>query len=87
MFTTRVFTAQSRKFEKFINNRWNTKSWRRSFTTALELFCKDFVDISYKNALFDILEDSVWLQLVYFLTTVVFFFVKYLFPIVGDTLN
>ena len=87
MFTTLVFTAQSGKFEKFVNIRWNTKSSRRSFITALELFCKNFVDISYKNALLHILEDSVWLQLVYFLTTIVFFFVKYLFPIVGDNLN
>ena len=31
-----------------------------------EVFCKDFVDVSYENALFGILEDCIWLQLIYF---------------------
>ena len=30
------------------------------------LFCKDFVDISHENASFDVLEDSLWLDFVYF---------------------
>ena len=33
----------------------------------LEIFCKIFVDISYENASFGILENSVWLQCIYFL--------------------
>ena len=50
-----------------------------SLITPLELFCKDSVDVSYENALFCILEDSVWLKLIYFLSTIVFFSVKYIF--------
>ena len=38
----------------------------------LELFCKDFVDISYGNAPFSILEESLWLKPIYFLTTIAF---------------
>ena len=41
----------------------------RSSSTPREVFCKDFVDISHENASFLILEDSLWLQLIYFLTT------------------
>ena len=33
------------------------------------------------------LADSVGLQLIYFVTEIVFLFVKYLFPIDGDTPN
>ena len=34
---------------------------------SLELFCKDFVDISYENASFGILQySSAWLQVIYF---------------------
>ena len=85
--TTLGFTVQSRKFEKFLNIRWNAKSLK-SFVTPLELFCKDFVDISYENASFRILEDSVWLQFIYvFLTTIIFLSAKYLFPINGGTLD
>ena len=35
---------------------------------ASEVFCKDFIDISYKSASFCILEDSMWLQLIYIFT-------------------
>ena len=80
--TTLGFTAQSRKFDKFINIHWNTKSLRRSFVTPLELFYRDFVDISYENASFRILETFVWLQLIYFSTTIVFF-VRIFFRLLG----
>ena len=41
----------------------------RSSSTPRKVFCKDFVDISHENASFLILEDSLWLQRIYFLTT------------------
>ena len=34
------------------------------------VFCKDFVDISYDNASFGVLEDSIWLDLIYFLVAI-----------------
>ena len=43
------------------------------------MFSKDFVDITYENASFWILENSLWLLLIYFLNTISFWFVKYLF--------
>ena len=52
--------------------------------TASEVFCKDVIDISFKSVSFRILEDSMWLQLMsFFLTIIVFSFVKHLFPING----
>ena len=75
--TTLEFTAQSGKFEKFITV--NTLS--KSFITPLELFFKDFVDISYENAFFRMPEDSVWQQPIVFLP------VKYIFSINRDSLN
>ena len=53
----------------------------------LELFCKDFVDISYENVSFSILEESIWLKTIYFLTTIAFWLMKYLFLIDGDILR
>ena len=46
-----------------------------------EVFRKDFVDNSFENALFLILEDSICLQLIYFV------FVKCLLSVDGDALN
>ena len=80
-------TAQRIKFEKFINIHLKTKSLSRSSITSLEVFCKDFVDISHGNVSFCMLEDSIWLQFNYFVTIIAFWFVKYLFAIVGDTLH
>ena len=51
----------------------------------LVVFCKDFVDISFEYAWFHILEDSIWLQLMCFLVTIGFWFVKYIFGLVGTT--
>ena len=56
--TILVYTAQSRKFEKFINIHLNTNSLGRTSLTPPEVFCKDFIDISYENGSFCILEDS-----------------------------
>ena len=44
------------------------------------IFCIEFVNIGSENASFFMLEDSIWLQLIYFSTTIAFWFVKYLFP-------
>ena len=44
------------------------KSIRKNSISPLEVFCKDFVDISCENASFRILEDSIWLQLTDFLS-------------------
>ena len=46
--------------------------------------CKDFVDITYEIALFSVLEDSLRLDLIYFLTKIAFWLIKYLFRIDGD---
>ena len=40
----------------------------RRLLLPLELFCKDLVDISYENVSFSILEESIWLTPIYFLT-------------------
>ena len=60
---------------------------RRSSTTPREIFCNDFVNICNENALFLLVEESVWLQLINFLTIIAFWFVKCLFVINRDTLN
>ena len=39
------------------------------------------------NVPFRILEESIWLQLTYFLATIAFWLVNYLFPTDGDTLK
>ena len=49
--------------------------------TALEVICEDFDDISQDNASFLVLENSIWLLVTYFLTTITFWFVKCLFLI------
>ena len=54
----------------------------------LKVICKDFADIiSYENALFVKLEDSVWPQLIYFLTIIAICLMKYIFRIDGDNLR
>ena len=56
-------------------------------SSSTEIFCKDFVNISHGNALSLILEDSIELQFIYFITAVAFLFVKYLFLVYGDNWN
>ena len=41
-------------------------SHRTTLMVVSEVFCKDLIDISYKKTLFRILEDSRWLQIIYF---------------------
>ena len=48
-------------------------------SASWSILYKEFVDISYENASFGIQEDSIWLQLIYFLTTIAFWPLKYLF--------
>ena len=45
----------------------------------MKYFVRAFVDISYENVSFLILEISIWLQFIYFLSKIVFCFVKCLF--------
>ena len=42
----------------------------------LELFCKDFANTRYENASFGIREDSIWVQVIYFLITIAFWIWK-----------
>ena len=49
---------------------------------ACEVFRKDFENLSFR-----ILEGSIWLQLIYFLAAIAFWFVKYIFLIDADTLT
>ena len=53
--------------------------------TPLEVLCiRNLLIFSYENASFDIQEDSIWLQLIYFLTTIAFWPRKYLFRILRN---
>ena len=42
----------------------------------LEVFCKEFVDVSYDSASLGIQENSILLQLTYFLTAIAFWYMK-----------
>ena len=59
----------------------------RSSITPFEVFRKGFVNIKYDNVSFFIVEDAIWLRLIYFLMMIGFRLVKCLFPIDEDTLN
>ena len=52
-----------------------------------EVFCKDFVDIIYKNASFGSSSKTLRLQLIYFLTTIEFSLKKYIFQIDVDNIS
>ena len=62
-------------FAKFL---WTT--FYRTPLVAVFVFCKDFVDM---RILIFILEDTMWLQRIYFLNTISFWFVEYLFSTDG----
>ena len=62
------YIPQSRKSEKLIKIAEDDKVFR-----------KDFVDITYENASFSKQEAYIWLQLIYFLNTIAFWFVKCFF--------
>ena len=95
------YTCQIRKFGKFINIPSNTKFFRRSWLREpsyffliiiweqlllpIKVICKDFVDISYENVTLGILEDSIWLQLIYFLTIIAFCLINIFFGLMGTT--
>lgn len=51
---------QDQKFDKFFNIHYNGNSLRRhSVTSFLKVICKDFVNVSYRNASFCILENYI----------------------------
>ena len=77
---------RDKKIDKFVKSIQNTILEKIFNNSSCSTFCKDFVNICYENASFLILEDSSWLKLVYFLTKIEIWFVKYLFPIDGDNL-
>ena len=56
-------------------------SLRISSITRLEIFCKDLVDINYENTSVCILESSIWMHLIYSLTSIPHWFAKCIFPI------
>ena len=66
------------KFAKFLQT-----SFYRTSPVAASVFCKGFVDISYENYHTHILGDSMYLQLIYFVNTISFWFVECLFLIDG----
>ena len=63
------------KFAKFL---WTP--FYRTTPVAASVFCKDFVDMGILTL---ILEEPMWLQLIYFLKTISFWFVECLFSIDG----
>ena len=57
------------------------KYLKRSSITPFEVFYKDLIDVNYENASFLLREGSKQLQLIFFLTTIILWFViKCLFP-------
>ena len=63
---------------------------RRSSITSLQVFCKDFVEVSNENASFTVLlttEDSIRLQLIYLSTRIAFWLVKYIFQVYWCTID
>ena len=91
--------AFSCEYWKMVKNIYFEDHLCQRLLLPLEGFCKDlltinygnfninYVNIYYGNASFGILEDSIWLQLIYFLTSIVFWLMKYLFQINGDNLS
>ena len=53
-------------------------------SASWSILYKEFVDISYENASFGIQEDSIWLQLICFSTTIAFWNMKYIFRILEN---
>ena len=60
--------------------------WERVLV-SFEVFCKDLINISYENATFGILGDSIWLQLIYFFTTIAFWVARCPFQIKEDNFS
>ena len=77
-----IYTAQSRKLEKCITFIKIQNSWggvQFNIIIPPNIFCIELVNISSENTSYFMLEDSLWLQLIYFSTAIAFWFVKYLF--------
>ena len=73
-YTILRYTAPSKKFK---NNYQRSLKYKilgeeEEELPRSEVFSKDFLNISHENALFLILEDSIWLQFIYFMTKIVF---------------
>ena len=70
------------KFAKFIKTPFLPQE-HLQWPAATEAFYKDFVDISYENFSCGIQEALLWMHLIYFLITIIFWFVKYVFRSMG----
>ena len=66
---TQVFSCE---YYKIFKNICFEDHLQTAASTSWGILCKEFVDISYDNVSFGILEDSIWLQLIYFSTIIAF---------------
>ena len=86
LFSNHLQTAPSASwsilYKEFVGIIYENASF--GIKASWSILYKEFVDISYENASFGIQEDSIWLQLIYFLTTIAFWPMKYLFRILEN---
>ena len=73
--------VQHCKYCKIFKNIYFEDHLETAASASWSILYKEFVDISYKNALFGILEDFICTQLIDLLTTIAFWSMKYLFRI------
>ena len=73
-YTILRYTAPSKKLKKNYQRslKYKILGEEEEELPRSEVFSKDFLNISHENALFLILEDSIWLQFIYFMTKIVF---------------
>ena len=64
------------EYWKIIKNIYFEDRLQTAASASLSILYKEFAGISYVNASFGIREDSKWLQLIYFLTTIAFWPMK-----------
>ena len=64
------------EYYKIFKNIYFEDYLQTAASASWSILYKEFVDISYENASFGIQEDSMWLQLIYFLTTIAFWPMK-----------
>ena len=69
------------EYYKIFKNIYFEDYLQTAASASWSILYKEFVDISYDNASFGIQEDSIWLQLIYCLAAIAFWFMKYLFRI------
>ena len=79
---TGCFCLLSILYKEFVDISYENASF--DIQASWSILYKEFVDISCENASFDIQEDSICLQLIYFLTTIAFWPMKYLFWILEN---